>query len=56
MHHATQTCVGVKVQLHAFLRSVPDGGESLDSRPGRLSSREAPTNDWIGVWLAPGHV
>jgi hypothetical protein len=34
---------------HAFLTSALDGGEWLDSRPGRFIPREsAPGNHWIG--------
>jgi hypothetical protein len=33
LYRATKTCVGVEVQLHAFLASALDGGEWLASRP-----------------------
>jgi hypothetical protein len=53
-HHAITAYWGVKVQIHAFLPSALDGGEWLDSRPGRFSHGErAPATYWIGDWVGP---
>jgi len=35
--HAMKGCVGVEVQLHAFLTSALDGGEWSAPRPGRFT-------------------
>jgi hypothetical protein len=38
----------MKVQLHAFLNSAPDGDEWSASRPGRFNLRERdPGTHWI---------
>jgi hypothetical protein len=34
--------VGAELQLHPFLTSALDGGEWLDSHPGRLTMGEEP--------------
>jgi hypothetical protein len=45
---------GVDVQLHTFLFSALDGGESLDSRPGRFTvGVGAPGTHWIRGWVGP---
>jgi hypothetical protein len=53
-YHAMKTYGGMEIQMHVFLTSTLDGGEWLDSRPGRFTPEEtAPDIHLIEGWVGP---
>jgi hypothetical protein len=54
MHYAMKTYRAVEVYIHAFLNSVPVGGEWSTSGLGRFTPGEiVPGADWREGWVEP---